>query len=466
MVRVGAVKASDAAAMKFPVPPEQKHTDVLGGQVGYMMDTAKKELEARGYAEDEINRGGLKIVTTFDKKLMNAAARAVKSTLPSGTSEKVLTGLVSVNPRNGEVVAFYGGRDYLERQLNSSFDSYAQAGSGFKPYVLAAALDDGKSLDTTVDGSSPQTFNGTDIHNDSDNSYGMVDLVTATERSINTAYINLGREVGLAKVTAMAEKLGIPEKQLTANGANTQPTFPLGTVSVSPVQQAGAFATFAAGGVYHKPHVIKSVHRPGTKTRKMTEDGVQAFRKDVAADAVYALGKVVEDGTGTAAQLPDREVAGKTGTTDKGRAIWFNGFIPQMATSVGIFRTDNSPLEIPGYSIYGGVLPAQIWRAYMTEATRGMPVENFPEPADIGRREDPNPPQIIMPPRTREPSFKPSPEPLPTEEPTSEPEPTPSEPAPEPTMTIEPPPETNGPTARARRETVPETRGGHGRQSP
>jgi membrane peptidoglycan carboxypeptidase len=466
MVRVGAVKASDAAAMKFPVPPEQKHTDVLGGQVGYMMDTAKKELEARGYAEDEINRGGLKIVTTFDKKLMDAAAKAVKSNVPTKTPKKVLTGLVSVNPHNGEVVAFYGGRDYLERQLNSSFDSYAQAGSGFKPYVLAAALNDGKGLDTTVDGSSPQTFNGTEIHNDGDTSYGMVDLVTATQRSINTAYINLGREVGLDKVAAMAEKLGIPEKQLAANGADTQPTFPLGTVSVSPVQQAGAFATFAADGVYHKPHVIRSVRRPGTKSKKITERGVQAFPKDVAADAVYALSKVVEGGTGTAAQLSDREVAGKTGTTDKGRAIWFNGFIPQMATSVGIFRTDNKPLEIPGFSIYGGVLPAQIWQTYMTEATRDMPVEKFPEPSDIGPAEDPNPPQIIMPPRTREPSFKPSPEPIPTEEPTSEPEPSPSPPDPDPTMTIEPPPETSEPRARLRRENVPETRGGHGRQSP
>jgi membrane peptidoglycan carboxypeptidase len=464
MVRLGAIKASDAAAMKFPVPPQQKHTDVLKGQVGYMMDAAKKELEARGWAEDEVNRGGLKIVTTFDKKLMDSAAKAVRTNVPRDTPQKVLTGLVSINPDNGEVVAFYGGRDYLQRQLNSSFDSYAQAGSGFKPYVLAAALNDGKSLYTTVNGSSPQTFNGTDIHNDNDASYGMVDLITATQRSINTAYINLGREIGLDKVTVMAEKLGIPDKQLTANGANTSPTFPLGTVSVSPVQQASAFATFAAGGVHHKPHVIKSIARPGAKPEKVTEAGVQAFDKDVAADATYALTKVVEGGTGTAAQLYDREVAGKTGTTDKGRAIWFNGFIPQMATSVGIFRTDNKPLEIPGYSIYGGVLPAQIWRTYMADATRNLPVKNFPGPSDATAAPSYGPP--VSTPTTHAPSPTTPPPPTPTEQPTTEPEPVPSEPPPSmPTVEPSPPSGTTEPRARLGRAPSTEPRSGRAAQS-
>ncbi|MBC6460201.1 transglycosylase domain-containing protein, partial [Actinomadura sp. HBU206391] len=423
MVRLGAVKASDAATMKFPVPPEQKHTDVLKGQVGYMMDIAKKELESRGYAEDEINRGGLKIVTTFDKKLMDAAASAVNSNLPEETSNKVLTGLVSINSANGEVQAFYGGRDYLKRQLDSSFGAYAQAGSGFKPYVLAAALDDGLGLDSTVDGSSPQTFNNVSLENNNNTSYGTVDLVTATQQSINTAYINLGQEVGLNKVTAMAEKLGIPKRQLTANSANTSPTFPLGTVSVSPVQQASAYATFAAEGVHHKPHVIKSIARPGSKPEKITDKGVQAFDKDVARDATYAMTKVVEGGTGTAAQLYDREVAGKTGTTDEGRAIWFNGFIPQMATSVGIFRTDNKPLEIPGYSIYGGVLPAQIWRSYMAEATQNMPVERFAGPTVSNRPPRDSGPDTTRPSTTAVPTPTAPLEPEPSEEP-ADPEPT------------------------------------------
>ncbi|GAA2095075.1 transglycosylase domain-containing protein [Actinomadura alba] len=458
MVRLGAVTPSDAAAMKFPVPPEQKHTDVLKGQVGYMMDTAKAELEARGYAEDEVNRGGLKVVTTFDKKLMDAAARAVNSNVPDDTSKNVLTGLVSINSANGEVEAFYGGRDYLQRQLNSSFGSYAQAGSGFKPYVLAAALDDGLGLDTTVNGSSPQTFNNVSLENNNNTSYGMVDLVTATQQSINTAYINLGQEVGLDKVTAMAEKLGIPERQLTANSANTSPTFPLGTVSVSPLQQASAYATFAAEGVHHQPHVIKSITRPGGKPEKITDKGTQAFSKGVARDATYAMSKVVEAGTGTAAQLYDREVAGKTGTTTKGRAIWFNGFIPQMATSVGIFRTDNKPLEIPGYAIYGGVLPAQIWRSYMAEATQDMPVKNFAGPTVSNRMPrdtapaTPRSTESTKPTPTAPPEFEPSEEPV---EPVPPPEEEPYEPP------IEPPPGTTEPRPRLVQPPRAEPRGGH-----
>jgi membrane peptidoglycan carboxypeptidase len=430
MVRLKAIKASDAATMAFPRPRPRVQTDVLKGQIGYMVNIARKELGERGYTEDEINRGGFKIVTTFDKDLMDDAEKAVTSNMPNRISTKILTGLVSIDSSNGEVVAFYGGRDYLQRQLSTSFGSKAQAGSGFKPYVLAAALADGESLGTTVNGSSPQTFNGHDIHNDEDHSFGMVDLVTATQRSINTAYVNLGQEVGLDKVTKMAEKLGIPREQLTANGANTAPTFPLGTVSVSPVQQAGAFAAFAAKGVFHKPHVIRSIARPDEDPVRVTEPGRRAFSRQVATDATYAMTKVVEAGTGTAARLPDRQAAGKTGTTDEGRAIWFNGFVPQLATSVGIFRTDTKPLEIPGYSIYGGVLPAQIWRSYMSDATQDMSVEEFDTPSGYvpSGPDGTSPP--TAPPTT--PVSHPSGPTRPTRPPTIGPEP--SAPEPDPTL--------------------------------
>ena len=110
----------------------------------------------------------------------------------------------------GAVVAIYGGKDYLAQQFDNAFSAKVQTGSGFKPYVLATALNSGYGLDTVVDGSSPQNFAGVAVKNNEGRSYGNVDLVTATQDSINTAYVNLGLSVGLGKVVAMAESMGVP----------------------------------------------------------------------------------------------------------------------------------------------------------------------------------------------------------------------------------------------------------------
>ncbi|MEV0660798.1 transglycosylase domain-containing protein [Actinomadura luteofluorescens] len=384
MVRDGALTSSEAASLTFPAPAKEKITDVLKGQRGYMVNVAKKELtERRGYSEDEINRSGLKITTTFDKRLMDAMKQAVTNNAPNGMSKKIRTGAVSVDPKTGQVLAFYGGRGYLEEALSSAFGDWAQAGSGFKPIALAAALDDGKTLSTSYDGSSPQYFHGAPIRNDSNENFGTVNLVTATEHSINTAYVNLGQDIGNKKIAAMAEKMGIPASQMKPAQRDAA-TFPLGVVSLHPVQQAGVYATFASEGVHRTPFVVKSVTDNENHKRTFAEKGERAFSQQVARDATYAMQKVVQGGTGTGAQLPDgRDVAGKTGTTDEGRAIWFNGFIPQMATTVSMFRSDGKPLNIPGYGAYGGQLPAQMWRSYMSEAVniKGYDPESFGEPS-------------------------------------------------------------------------------------
>ncbi|WP_242904666.1 transglycosylase domain-containing protein [Actinomadura terrae] len=385
MVRDGAVTPAQAAAMRFPAPVNQKITDILKGQKGYMVNVAKKELiERRGYSEDEINRSGLKITTTFDRRLMDATRRAVTANAPDGMSKRIRTAVVSVDPSTGQVLAFYGGRDYLSEMASSAFYDTAQVGSGFKPIALAAALENGKSLSSSYDGSSPQYYNGHPIENDSGENFGQVDLVTATEHSINTAYVNLGQDIGTRRIAEMAEKMGIPAEQMSP-AQRAAPSFPLGVVSLHPVQQAGVYATFAAEGVHKTPYVVKSVTDDEGEKRTFSEKGDRAFSTRTARDATYAMQQVVQGGTGRAAQLPDgREVAGKTGTTDQGRAIWFNGFIPQMATSVAMFRTDNKPLNIPGYGAYGGQLPAQIWNSYMSDAVniKGYEQKEFGSPSE------------------------------------------------------------------------------------
>jgi membrane peptidoglycan carboxypeptidase len=389
MVITGALPRSETAALKFPKPVKMKQTDVLGGQHGYMVNIARKELmERRGYSEDQINRSGLKIVTTFSKSLMDAAETAVESAMPKETGRKTRVGLVSIDPSSGKVVAFYGGRNFLDEELSTAFGENPQAGSGFKPVALAAALDDGIKLNHVVDGSSPQTFDGKEVPNNNGTSYGMINLVTATQNSVNTAYVNLAQEVGLDKVTKMAEELGIPRSQLTANDANEVPTFPLGVASVKVVQQAGVYATFAAEGVYHRPYVVQAVTDSEGETRKFSEKDKRVFSQQVARDASYAMSQVVRSGTGTGAQLYDgRDVAGKTGTTDNGNALWFNGYIPQLATSVSIFRTDGTKhkVQVGSYSAFGGVLPAQIWRTYTSKAVEieDLPIKSFGSPSNF-----------------------------------------------------------------------------------
>ncbi len=381
MAQMGTVSEAQAAQMRFPMPSRQKQKSIFAGDKGYMVSQAKAELRRMGYTDNQINMGGLRVRTTFDKSLMAAARQAVQSNIPTGTSKKVLTGLVSINPANGEINAFYGGRDYIDRQFNNAFDAKVQAGSGFKPYVLAAALTDGETLNTYVDGSSPQMFAGVALHNDRNESFGMVNLVTATQDSINTAYVNLGQKVGLGKVVQTAEKAGIPAEQLKPH--KDADTLPLGVADVSVEQQAAGYATFASEGIYHTPHLIRSVTDRGGKVRKVTVPGKRAFSTTVARDATYAMQRVVDAGTGTNASLPDRNAAGKTGTTSDGKQLWFNGFIPQLATSVGIFRTDNKALTIPGYSAYGGDLPAKIWRSYVVQADEvlDLPVKSFGSPS-------------------------------------------------------------------------------------
>ncbi|MER6175372.1 transglycosylase domain-containing protein [Streptosporangium sp. NPDC001681] len=382
MVAIGAITSTEAAEVTFPTLRKPKAIFAPKGQEGYMLDQVAAELKSRGYTDEVINQGGLKIVSTFDKNLMAAAERAVTSVLPENTPKKVRTGLAAVDPATGEVLAFYGGRDYAANKFDNSFSAKVQAGSTFKAYTLAAALDNGFGLDTRVDGNSPLRIASADIPNSGGYSYGQVNLVKATQSSVNTAFVDLAQKVGLNKVVKVAEAAGIPGKQLDPHRAAA--TLPLGVASVSAVQNASGFATFAAEGVHREAHVIRSVTDADGKVVKSSTKGRRAFSEQAAIDATYALTQVVEAGTGSGARLYDRPVAGKTGTTDESAAVWFAGFTPQLATAVNMFRDDNKPVTVNGSAQYGGSYPAQIWRAFMTEAMDGKPVKEFQEPSSYG----------------------------------------------------------------------------------
>jgi membrane peptidoglycan carboxypeptidase len=378
MVKKGWLTAQQRAAAKYPTDLESATASSdLSGPNGYVLATVETELESHGISEDQINRGGLKIVTTFDQPTQQAALTAVSGVVGNGkVPADVKTALIAVQPGTGKVLAMYGGSDYLTEPFNEATQSIPPMGSTFKAYVLAAALKAGIPLTQTFSGKSPQTIDGQVYHNDSNEQFGQINLLQATAQSVNTVFVKLGETVGVDKVAAAAYAAGLPKSVgLSRNGSMI-----LGSDSAHPIDEAGAYATFAAGGKYVQPYVVQSVtDSSGHSLYSAKPQSHTAFSSAVAARVTYALQGVISGGTGTAAKI-GRPAAGKTGTTSGNVSAWFVGYTPQISAAVTMFRDDNAPLQnIAGYSqIYGGTLPAKMWAAFMKAALAKTAVVPFP----------------------------------------------------------------------------------------
>ncbi len=384
MVKKGWLSKADRAAAAYPADLQPiGSSSSLSGPNGYLIATVQAELESHGVTENQINRGGLRIVTTFDAGTQAAATQAVDSVVGNGkVPADVRTALVAVEPGTGKVLAMYGGPDYVTRPFNDATQSIPPMGSTFKPFVLAAALKSGLPLTTRFSGRSPQTIAGQKYVNDAGEQFGNIDLVTATAHSVNTVFVQLGEKVGVQKVIDAAHAAGLPSStKLSANGSML-----LGSDSTHPIDEAAAYATFAAKGVYAMPYVVQSVTDAGGKVLYQAKvQKRQAFSAGVAADVDYAMQQVINSGTGTSAKI-GRPAAGKTGTTSGNVSAWFTGFTPQLSAAVTMFRDNNAPLAgIAGYSqIYGGTLPAKMWAAFMKAALAHQKAVPFPPRANVG----------------------------------------------------------------------------------
>jgi membrane peptidoglycan carboxypeptidase len=397
MVKKGWMTAAARAAAAYPTDLQPiGSSSSLSGPNGYLIATVQAELQEHGITENQLNRGGLRIVTTFDAGTQAAALQAVTSVVGKGkVPDDVRTALVAVEPGTGKVLAMYGGPDYVTRPFNDVTQSIPPMGSTFKPFVLAAALKSGMPLSTRFNGRSPQTIAGQKYVNDSGEQFGNINLVTATEHSVNTVFVQLGEKVGVQKVIDAAHAAGLPSStKLSANGSML-----LGSDSTHPIDEAAAYATFAAKGVYATPHVVQSVTDAGGKVLYQAKPETRkAFSPAVAADVAYAMQQVIKSGTGTSAKI-GRPAAGKTGTTSGNVSAWFTGFTPQLSAAVTMFRDNNAPLAgIAGYSqIYGGTLPAKMWAAFMKAALAHQKVEQFPPAANVGAPPSSPPPSSAPP---------------------------------------------------------------------
>lgn len=452
MVEKGWLSQADRDAQVYPAVlkvgegPGAKNND-LSGPKGHVITAVLEELGVRGF-----DKGGAVVTTTVRKPAQDAAVAAVQKVTGALPGAEELQGaLVSVEPGTGAVWAYYGGA------TGTGFDFAGQGGgrqpgSTFKPYVLATALAQGKSLDTKLDGNSPKAFPGVPggIENFGGSDYGQVDLVTATQKSVNTAYFELGLLVGPSKVADLAHAAGIPQRApLKGKDGVTNGGIALGGYEVQVIDQAVGYATFANKGVPAEPYFVQKVADASGDTlyEAKPKNGPAAFSPEVAADATVAMQAVVDSGTGMRAKLSGgRPAAGKTGTSTDNKDVWFVGFTPQLATSVWLGYPTGKTIEIAGQEATGGRVATGIWKEQMEVALEGLPVVAFPPRADVGRqaRVEP-PPQVSQAPRSPRPpppSARPSVEPstAPSPEPSAPPSPVPSAVRPSPSPSPSPSP--------------------------
>ncbi len=374
-------------ANRTPVPrPEDIHHLGLRGPAQYFVDYVKQQLVDR-YGSGRVFGGGLKVRTTIDLGLQERARRAISKWL-SGPYVPAAA-LVALDPRDGRVLAMVGGDNYRESQFNLAVQGERQPGSAFKPFVLAAALQQGISPTTRFE-SKPVTISLGDrdwyVRNYEGTNLGSIDLVNATVYSDNTVYAQLTQLVQPKAVVKAAHDLGItsPLKDYFAIG--------LGAEAVNPLEMARAYASFADGGnridgsiFKNRPRVVLTVKgAPGPDDNKPVEH--RAITETNARIVNLILQQVVQSGTGKRAQLADgRPLAGKTGTTENYGDAWFVGYTPQLVVAVWVgYPNTLRPMltEFQGEAVAGGTFPALIAKSFMETALPYLhdAPESFPYP--------------------------------------------------------------------------------------
>ncbi|MEJ2869988.1 transglycosylase domain-containing protein [Actinomycetospora sp. OC33-EN08] len=385
MVAQNWLARADRQAAVFPttIPPSQRRSGIPDNDRGHIVSAVKDELASYGITEQQVNQEGLKVETTVDPKLQQQAADAAARTL-QGQPANLRTSLVSVEPQTGAIKAYYGGKD------GSGFD-YAQAkrqpGSSFKPFVLLAGLEQNPpiGLGKTFDGSSPREIAGTKIANSEGESCANCDLKTAMTLSINTVFYQLGVDVGPQKVADAAHQAGVSAPLEGATGGIS-----IGDKEVRPGDMASAYATFAADGQYHRPHMVTRVTT--ADGRILFDGGVPAVEQRMSQQLARNVTESMLD-VASHSQIGlsgGRPVATKTGTVQSSQEgqnndAWTVGYTPQMSTAVWVGTDDNSPIKTSnGKPIYGRGVPGQIWQRFMNQALRSEPVEQFSDFKAIG----------------------------------------------------------------------------------
>lgn len=341
------------------------------------------------YGQQLVESGGLRVQTTIDPRMQSLAEKSIASILRMRSDPA--SALVAIDPRNGKVRAMAVYVPSGERlQFNLASQGHRQAGSAFKPFTLATALEHGTSLYSSYNGppelliTDPRCNDGYhqpwNVHNNADETAGTMNLIDATANSVNTIFAQLVTQVGPPAVVRMAHRLGIQ--------SDLKPvcSITLGTQAVSPLEMTTAYASLADHGVRHDAQAVESVQTAsGTVVAFPQASAHVAVSPEIADEVTYALEAVTQKGTGVGAAI-GRPIAGKTGTAENYVDAWFCGYVPQLVTCVwvGYPHTETSMSYVEGYApVYGGTIPAAIWHTFMSGALAHTPVQDFTQPASV-----------------------------------------------------------------------------------
>ena len=428
----GAAEVAEAKAKKLRLSRERKSERYAAP---YFVDYVQRQItyddrfaflgKTVAHRTRALFQGGLKIYTTVDLDMQQAAEDAVAQVLTYGSDP--YGALVALDPETGEVRAMAGGRDWFaapkedpfrklnlaivaepnlgrvkvagkkDEYINQAPGSGRQAGSAFKPFALAAGLEDGVTLNKIYEAGGSMTFPGADggnpwvVRNYEGGAYGSLPLLEATVKSVNVVYAQLILEIGAEAVVELAEKMGINTDLKPYNSAV------LGSNPVNALGMANAYGVFATNGMHHPPVAITKIVDTTKNPDKVVYEDESVSERVLSPAAAYlttsALEQVILRGTGTGAAIA-RPAAGKTGTAQEYRDAWFVGYTPDLVAAVWVGYPEGSiEMKTACYTgslcrptritVTGGSWPASIWQAFMLRALEGIPASDFIVP-DIG----------------------------------------------------------------------------------
>ncbi|HJV08220.1 MAG TPA: transglycosylase domain-containing protein [Acidimicrobiales bacterium] len=402
MARLGHVTPEQVPELKaepLPTPMPQEDFDSSNYFTRHVVELLQKDERYLGGTEAErdrlIFRGGIKITTTLVPGVQAMAERSIADTLPAERRE-FNAALVSVEPGSGAVRAAVSGLNFPEHKIDMITGTGRQTGSSFKMLTLMAALEHGEIPADTISGGHPcviadpnsekKVWDPTNVEGQG---AGIMTLTEATVQSVNCAYARLIKLVGPDKVVDVARRMGIKTAKLDPPIL----ALTLGAIDVTPLEMATAYATLANDGEYREPYFIDRIEdRDGKVLFQQNTKPERAVSVQNARTVTQTLTQVVQRGTGTAAQVPRWQVAGKTGSTDENQDAWFVGVTPKLATAVWM----GSPAgKVSMYNVgafprvYGGTYPAMIFGAYMRQFLAGQTVVDFAVPDRVANQRAP-----------------------------------------------------------------------------
>ena len=379
MVKYGFISVDSAAKAKAKKMVYSTSHKQQNNPRGYFFDMISQKVIAEVGA-DALYKGGLKIYTTLDMDMQLAAEKAMRHLPNYYTDSKKLTqpqmALAAVDPKTGYVKAMIGGRG--QDKFNRATLAVRQPGSAFKPFVYLTAMQNGFTPASIIEDKEEEFAKGWKPQNSDMQWHGKVSLRTALKRSLNVPTIKLAREVGVDKIVANVEKMGITTLVDSGAYSDVNLAMALGGLSkgVNPLEMASAYGVLATNGLYNKPiALLKIVDRDG----KVLYQAKPQSKRVVDAASAYLTTNMLEDvlvsGTGGGMGI-GRPAAGKTGTTDTYIDAWFVGYTPDLSTAVWVGDDNNKPMQ----RMYGSGAPLSIWHEFMINALASTPRTGFSNP--------------------------------------------------------------------------------------